>query len=173
MPSAASHPWAPGRTSCSSEVLRERSGQSTVEAALLLPTVCVVLALLLQPACLFYTRTVMQHAACLAARAALTTSEGEDAVREMALRRLAAVPEIAPFHVGGRQGWQVEVEGMGTGRVSVSVRGHARPLPLVGAALALASGSDAEGVVLEVSVTEELRPEWLEGRYDDWVSMWG
>ena len=144
-----------------------------MEAALLLPTICVVLALLLQPACLFYTRTVMQHAACLAARAALTTSSGEAAVREMALRRLAAVPEASPFHVGGRGDWQVSVEGMGGDRVSVSIRGHARPLPLAGAVLALASGSDGSGVVLEVSVTEELRPEWLEGGYGDWVSMWG
>lgn len=138
-----------------------------------MPTLAVVLALLLQPACLFYTRTVMQHAACLAARAALTTSSGEGAVREMALRRLEAVPEVSPFHVGGRQDWQVSVEGMGGSRVTVSIRGHARPLPLAGAVLALAAGSDGTGVLLSVSVSEEMRPEWLEGGYDDWVSMWG
>lgn len=162
-----------GRTCCSSEAWGELAGQSSVEAALLLPTVMVVLALLLEPACLLYTRTVMQHAACLAARAALTTSSGEGAVREMALRRLAAVPEASPFHVGGRDDWEVTVEGMGTSRVGVSIRGHAQPLPLVGAAIALAGGSDGTGVVLQVDVEEGMRPEWLEGGYDDWVGIWG
>lgn len=133
----------------------------------------LVLALLLQPVCLLYTRSVMQHAACHAARAALTTTSGEDAVRELALRRLAAVPEAPPFHVGGRGDWDVSVGGVGTSHVSVSITGHARPLPLAGAVAALAMGSDGSGVVLRVSVEENLRPEWLEGGYDDWVGMWG
>ena len=165
--------FPPGRTCCSSDAWEEQAGQSSVEAALLLPTVMVVLALLLEPVCLLYTRTVMQHAACLSARAALTTSLEEGAVREMALRRLAAVPEAPPFHVGGRDDWAVTVNGLGSSRVSVSITGHAKPLPLVGAAIALAGGSDGAGVVLRVDVEEGLRPEWLEGGYDDWVGIWG
>ena len=38
-------------------------GQASVESALLLPTILLLLALLMQPACLLYTRCVMEGAA--------------------------------------------------------------------------------------------------------------
>jgi hypothetical protein len=144
-----------------------------VEAAVLLPALMLVLALLLEPACLLYTRAVMLSAASETARAILTDYDGElEDCREFALRRLAAVPEVPLLHVGGRADWEVSPS-LDGGRASVQIRGHARPLPLMGAMGALAGMCDGEGVVLSVRVEEDLRPGWLGGTYEEWQEMWG
>ena len=150
----------------------DRRGQMTVESALLLPTVLVVVALLVQPACLVYTRSVMASAEL--ARVALTSRSSDEEERAYALRRLAAVPDLALFHEGGPDAWEVSVSGPSdAGRVSVRITGRARPLPLLGA-IASAFGEREGGcVVLSVEATEELRPTWREGSYEDWVGMWG
>lgn len=89
-------------------------GQASVEAALLLPTILLLLALLMQPACLLYTRCVMEGAAVEVARLAATAREGLD-VRPFALRRLAAVPEVSVFHVGGSRGRPAGLGGLDGG----------------------------------------------------------
>lgn len=166
----------PGRTSsCSEQVaaLLSESGQASVEAAFILPTLMLVLALLLQPVCLLYTRAIMRHAAAGAARAALTDrSSGAGESVEFALRRLAAVPDVPLFHIGGRDGWRVEIAGAGTGRVSVSIEGRAKPLPLLGATMTAFGAADGEGAILRVELSEELRPGWVEGGYGEWISFW-
>lgn len=133
----------------------------------------LVLALLLEPACLLYARAVMLSAASETARAVLTDYDGElGDCREFALRRLAAVPEVPLLHVGGRSDWEVSTS-LDGGKASVRIMGHARPLPLMGAMGALAGMCDGEGVVLSVSVEEDLRPDWLGGTYEEWQEMWG
>lgn len=140
---------------------------------MILPSVMLVFALLLQPVCLSYTRAIMREAAGECARAALTAYGGDMAAcRSYALRRLEAVPEVPLFHVGGKSDWIIDISSSG-GRVEVSIQGHARPLPLMGALAALASQRDGTGVVLRVSLSEEMRPSWLGGDYGDWQSMWG
>lgn len=139
----------------------------------MLPALMLVFALLLQPVCLSYTRAVMRASAAECARAAATAYGGDtDACRAYALRRLAAVPEVALFHVGGKDDWDVTISRTEK-HVEVLIKGHARPLPLMGAILSLAGQSDGQGVVLEVRVSEGTRPEWLEGGYADWQSIWG
>lgn len=152
---------------------RLASGQSSVEAAVLLPSLMLVIALLAQPACLFYTRMVMCSAAAECARAA-ATAYGNDMgpCRTYALRRLKAVPEVSVFHVGGASDWQVEIAHTGS-HVHVGILGHARPLPLLGVLVSAFGAHDATGVVLEVQLDEEVRPSWLEGGYDAWQSIWG
>ena len=151
---------------------RAEGGQSSVEAAALLPTLVLLLGLLLQPACLLYTRAVMHGAAAEAARVMVTLDGGEEDCREFVLRRLEAVPEVPLFHVGGRTDWQVSLEQSGT-KVSVAITGHVRPLPLLGVTARALGRSDATGVVVEVSVSEEMRPAWFGGSYESWVQMWG
>lgn len=152
---------------------RSQAGQATVEAALVIPTVMVVFALLLQPVCLSYTRAVMRAAAAECARATATAYGGDtEACRAYALRRLAAVPEVPLFHVGGPADWNVDVERAGR-QVNVHIVGHARPLPLMGLLAARALRRDGRGLVLEVSLQENVRPSWLGGDYDAWQSMWG
>lgn len=156
----------------------EQTGQASVEAALFLPTIMLLLALLLQPAFLLYTRAVMQQAASEGLRV-LATREKQGAATEEACvsyvrRRLGAVPNAEAFHVGGANGWEVSCEGDAScEQVSVEVTGRLRPLPLVGVLAAALGEADGELVVVRVRVTERARPEWLEGSYADWVSMWG
>ena len=88
-----------------------RSGQMSVEAALLLPVVLALVALLAQPTCVLYTRAVMAATAGELARLALTDRGPGDELRDYALRRLRAVPDLAVFHEGGEGDWEVEVTG--------------------------------------------------------------
>lgn len=164
---------AASRTSSCSE----RLGQATVEAAACLPVAMLLLAMLLQPAFLLYTRAVMQQAAAEAARVLATRSgEGatdDEACRAFALRRLAAVPNVAAFHVGGEEGWEVALDGDGSsGEVTVEIEGRLRPLPLVGILAQMLGDAEGDEVVLHVSVSEDTRAGWLKGGYSDWVSMW-
>lgn len=148
-------------------------GQATVEAAVAIPSMMLVFALLLQPVCLSYTRTVMCNAAGECARAAATAYGGDVAAcREFALRRLAAVPEVPMFHVGGRSDWDVRVDRTDA-HVDVSITGHARPLPILGAAAELLAASDARGLVLHVELSQDTRADWVGGDYDAWQSIWG
>ena len=155
---------------------RQKDGQATVEAALLLPMLLFFFAFLLQPACLLYARSVMEAAAGEGARA-LATAYGDaataDTVREFVLRRLDAVPNLEIFHIGGHDGWKVELEGAGELTVRVSVVGHARPLPFFGGLTQVVGETDGEGIVLRVVVEEAVRPAWLDGGYDDWIGVWG
>lgn len=145
---------------------------------MLLPTLMLLLAMLVQPACLLYTRCVMQASASEACRLMATSSyraAGSRAAYESyVLRRLAAVPDLPLFHLGGEQGWQIELEGSSSsGTASARIRSSARPLPLLGAAAALMGQGDGAGnVVLEVEVSEVTRPEWVEGGYGEWSSVW-
>ena len=140
---------------------------------MILPATMLVFALLLQPVCLSYTRAVMREAAAESARAAATAYGGDvEACRAFALRRLAAVPEVPLFHVGGNADWDVRIDRTDA-HVTVRVTGHARPLPLMGALASLASHCDGTGVLLDVSVSEDTRPSWLGGDYASWQKIWG
>lgn len=152
----------------------DAGGQMSVEAALLLPCALTALALLMQPACVLYTRAVMAATAGELARVVATQRGGEDDLRSYALRRLAAVPDLAVFCEGGPDSWEVEAEGPdedGTVRVLVATR--VRPLPLLGV-LTSALGEAGDGLVrLVVEVEQDVRADWLGGEYEDWVGIWG
>lgn len=156
----------------------EDGGQSTIEAALLLPTLLLLVALLVQPACLLYTRCVMQSAAAEACRLASTANRyvPAESMRSYVERRLEAVPAVPVFHVssGESGGWTIEIEGdeaSHTARVAISTT--ASPLPLIGALAGMAGVLDDRGnIVLDVEVVTVTRPAWLEGSYGDWSGLW-
>ena len=149
------------------------SVQSSVEAALLLPAVLLVVGMLVQPVCVAYTRVVMHSAAAEAVRL-MTTSQDLDACRNYVLRRLDAVPPAALFHVGGREDWQIDLTPPGEGSAAeATIRGRVRPLPIGGAFVRAMGTGDGADVEMAVRVTAELRPAWLEGDYGEWVCMWG
>ncbi|MBO7674074.1 MAG: pilus assembly protein [Atopobiaceae bacterium] len=136
----------------------------------MLPAIMLLLALLVQPVCVFFTQTLMRHTAAECVRV-LATSGDQAATRAYALRRLRAVPDASLFHVGGQRDWQVFAERSGDGKTGrVRIVGHVRPLPLFGVVVDLLGRRDDEGIVLEVEVGERIRPMWLGGTYEDWVA---
>ena len=157
---------------------RSEEGQASVEAALLLPALMVCLALLVQPACMLYTRAVMQFAAAEACRLVATPPStagvADQAYRSYIERRLSAVPDAAVFHKGGAQGWTIDYSfSPEDGVARVSIETSVQPLPLLGVAAALLGETDGEGgVVLRVEVEERMRPTWVEGDYGAWSSLW-
>lgn len=152
------------------------SAQATVEAAFLLPVFLTLVLLAAQPVCLLYTTAVMESAASETARL-MITAEGKDdeAYRSFALRRLAAVPDISIFHAGGPLSWDIELARAAStgGAVGVSIEGHVRPLPVLGVFAGAFGETNAQGDVrLQVEVSYEGRPSWLEGSYASWISQW-
>ena len=153
---------------------RDRSGQAAVEAALLVPVVLALVALLVQPACALYTRSVMAATAAEVARLVSTARGTEEDVRDYALRRLAAVPDLSVFHEGGPGAWEVGTEGPGDdGRVTVSVEGRVRPLPLLGALVAALGPSGDGCVILRAEASLDARSDWVRGSYEEWIGIWG
>ncbi len=155
----------------------ESRAQASVEAAFLLPVFLTLLLLALQPCCLLYTRAVMESAAAEGARLALTSeAKDEEALEAFVQRRLGAVPNLSIFHEGDDLDWDISlVRGTdSSGSVSVFIAGAARPLPVLGAFVGAWGTPDESGnVKLEVEVTYNGRPSWLEGSYDSWISSWG
>lgn len=160
------------RTFFFTELADSTSGQATIEAAVLLPTLMLVIALLVQPVCIIYTRSAMRSAAAEAARAIATDYDGDlSDCRSYVLRRLEAVPDAPLFHSGGASDWSISLS-RGGRSVNVEVVGHVRPLPLLGVALAAFSESDGKGIVLRESLREEVQPSWIRGTYGDWQRLW-
>ena len=133
-------PWVAAggwRPACGSSLAGCR-GQATVEAAFLLPVLCVLVLLLVQPGILLYDRMVMEGAAADACRLLATTSNSREGAQEQSrgLRapRWAPVPQQDCFHVHGPQcTWDIRLEGDEASQsVRVSIATEARPLPLLG-----------------------------------------
>lgn len=145
----------------------------SVEAAVLLPVALVLVALLVQPACVLYTRSVMAATASELVRLAATSREADESLRAFALRRLAAVPDVSVFHEGGPDSWEVEVSGPDDGGVvTASIAGRVRPLPVLGVLASALGRVEGGSVVLEVEVSGRARAEWVKGGYDAWIKIW-
>lgn len=165
----------PRRLARLSAAMRETRAQATVEAAILLPTFLTVLLLTLQPACILYTRSVMEAAASETARLMITSAADDEALEAFALRRLAAVPNLEIFHGGGPLAWEVSLTRAGgaSDAVGVSIKGAVRPLPVLGAFVGALGATNAHGdVEVAVDVSYEGRPPWLEGSYETWIEVW-
>ena len=91
---------------------RDARGQSTVEAAVALPVVFLLVLLLVQPGIVLYDRMVMAGAAAEGCRL-LATSDGDAATcEEYVRRRLGAIPPLDVFHVHDSGcTWEVRCEG--------------------------------------------------------------
>ncbi len=155
------------------------SGQSTVEAAVLVPMLLVSLLLLVQPGILLYDRVVMQGAAAEGCRLLATKTAVLGDMRpscEAFIRhRLSAVPPVACFHVhDGGCTWNVSLDGDESSQtVSVDLSTEVRPLPLFdvsGAVLGMVN----ENGNFEVSVSSEMpvQPDWASDGEDRHPSQW-
>lgn len=164
--------------------IHNNSGQATVEAAFLIPVLCCVLLLLLQPSIYLYDRMVMQAAASDACRllATKTSAAGDmtDAARAFVQHRLGAVPQTSIFHVHeGACSWDIQLEGDESwGGVSVTITNELRPLPLIDAAGALLGFTNASGNLhIEVSCSQATQPSWVQNSPlgmspGAWIGAW-
>jgi hypothetical protein len=164
-------------------VLRSRRGQGTVEAAVLIPTIFLLLLLLCQPAILLYNRVIMENAASEGCRLLVTkTQQGgysEDKYEGYIKRRLAAIPPLDIFHVRGEaQSWEIVQEGNEQSAVvSVRIVNKLKPLPLLGWGAGLLGMCDERGYLTQEVVSRGMtQPEWVfesgAGSPQDWVRQW-
>ncbi|MCL2339867.1 MAG: pilus assembly protein [Actinomycetia bacterium] len=148
--------------------LGNQRGQSTVEAVLTIPIIFLLLLVLAQPAILLYNRIVMENAAAESCRLLATRTEfgaySADKYQGYVLRRLAAVPPLAIFHIStSNNGWQVELIGNeSSATVTVRITNRLQPLPLVGWGAALLRLTDADGYLVQiVEATMPSQPSWV------------
>lgn len=138
-----------------------RLGQTTVEAAFLVPLLLVGLLLLVQPVIVLYDRAVMEAAASSGCRVLETrSSQTDEEVRAFIERRLDAIPHTEIFHAGQ---WDIRFDGtQESEQVSVSISHVLKPLPLAGIALGIVDLAEEGGMHRqEVSCSASVRDVWL------------
>ncbi len=154
-------------SSCIRKV-KEEQGQATIESALLIPVLFILLLLLIQPGIILYTHMVMKSAASEACRLIATSTDAagsnQDAYRAFVLRRLGAVPPQDNFHIHNDAcSWDIEIEGNeGSEQVRVTIKNRLKLLPLFDAGVGLLGVLGSDGTYhQEVSVSAETQPEWV------------
>lgn len=162
-------------TSCSSK------GQGTVEAAILIPVLLLMLLIVAQPAIILYDRMVMRAAASETCRLLMTKTDAgtgafaDEKVEAYARRRLGAIPPVAAFHVHGPScTYLITTEGNEASEyVSVRIENRIKPLPLMRPMSMFFDGVDADGnLAITVDVRMRARPEWVSGTPEGWISRW-
>lgn len=163
------------------ERLRDGRGQSTVEAAVLIPLLFGGMLMLLQPGILLYDRLVMEGAAAEGCRVLATAPDSQKSqVKEYVQRRLGAIPGQDNFHVHDAScTWQVDLTGgASSNRVAVDVRTKVRPLPLLDFGLGLLGALDADGcLTVHVRAEQPTQPSWsfdssAGSNASAWVGAW-
>jgi hypothetical protein len=163
--------------------LRDGRGQASVEAAVFIPLVFLLILMLAQPAILLYNQMVMSNAAAegcrlLATRThqgVFTPSKYEGYVK----RRLASIPPMDIFHAHtGAKTWDITLLGDENSReVTVRVTNKLKPLPLLDWGFAALGKRDAQGYITQTAeVTMPTQPAWVwdnsQGAPADWVQQW-
>lgn len=150
------------------------SGQSTVEAAFLLPALFMLLGIFIQPTLLLYNQCIMNAAAAEGCRLVATNTNSDASTRAFIERRLSGIPSLAAFHVGAT--WEIDwANDDGTGAY-VSIVNHAQPLPLFGITAGLAGKLGTDGHIEQrAEARSSSIPSWtLEQGYapSAWIGPW-
>lgn len=145
------------------------AGQATVEAALLIPVLFVIMLMLVQPGIILYDRMVMDGAAAEGCRLAATRcSEGpfdEDACVAVVKRHLGSIPQQELFHIHeGGCSYRIRLHGdEHAARVSVDIENEVRLLPLFDAAGALTGLAPDGRYRIVVHQEAATKPPWYTG----------
>lgn len=164
--------------------MKERRGQATVEAAVAIPVLFMLMLMLLQPGIILYDRLVMGNAAAEGCRL-LATSTGSlgsmsGSCEAFVRHRLASVPQHECFHVhNGECSWDIEMSGdEASGVVTVRISNELRPLPLFDAGSTLLGLTNGNGnLVIEESAAMPTQPDWVDlspqgSDPASWVGAW-
>lgn len=150
---------------------RSEAGQGTVEAALAIPILMLLILLLIQPGIILYDRMVMQAAAAEGCRLLATSTDSlgsmHDSCEAFIRHRLGSIPQQACFHVHeGANGcsWKIAFSGDELSHeVGVRIENEVRPLPLLDAGATLLNLTNAEGnLVVEASASMPAQPGWAQ-----------
>ena len=161
-------------------LIRNRGGQGSVEAAIVIPVLFLLMLLLLQPGIVLYDRLVMRNAAAEGCRVLATSDAASDAHEAFVRHRLASVPQHDCFHVHhGSCSWRIEFTGnQASEAVTVRISNELRPLPLFDATSKLLGMTNSDGnLVIGESVTMLTQPQWVPTSPSgvdpvDWVGAW-
>lgn len=166
------------------ELMKGERGQGTVEAAVVIPILFILMLLLLQPGIVLYDRMVMGGAAAEACRLLATKTDATGVMgascEAFVCHRLSAVPQHDCFHVhGSRCSWDIELAGdESSDYVTVSIGNDLRPLPLFDAGATLLGLTNGDGNLHIVeSVTMPTQPEWASSGElglapSAWIGAW-
>ena len=163
------------------KAFRDERGQGTVEAAVVIPVLFLLLLLLLQPGIVLYDRLIMGGAAAEGCRLLATATGDMSGSCEAFIRhRLAAVPQHECFHVHrGTCSWVIDLEGgESSPTATVRIRNELRPLPLFDAGAKLLGLTNGNGnLEIEESVTMPTQPDWVSSSElglapSTWIGAW-
>ena len=162
-------------------LVEDERGQGTVEAAVAIPVLFLLMLLLLQPGIVLYDRLVMANAAAEGCRLLATATNDMGGSCEAFVRhRLAAVPQHDCFHVHhGECSWDIEFSGgESSEQVTVRIGNELRPLPLFDAGAKLLGLVNGNGnLEIEESVTMRTQPNWVASSKlgldpSSWIGAW-
>ena len=146
---------------------RTDRGQGTVEAALLIPVLFIVLLMLLQPGIILYDRVVMNYAAAEGCRLLATSTAGapmtHDRCENLVKRHLGAIPQQDLFHLHA-DGCSYEVELSGdeeSAVVAVRITNSVKLLPLFDTGARLVGASSDGTLRISVQRSARTKPAWL------------
>lgn len=143
---------------------RPCAGQATVEAAVSLPIMFLLVLMLVQPAILLYDRMVMENAAWEGCRLLATSGSGaKKTCTAFVKRRLGAVPQLDWFHVhGSKCTWNIACAGDASAdATTVTISHEVRALPLLDVAGTLTGVLNKRGCYeLKVEATMPTRAPW-------------
>ena len=149
------------------DITRDECGQGTVEAAVVIPVLFLLLLMLLQPGIILYDRIVMGSAAAEACRLLATSTDSfgsmSGSCEAFVRHRLAAVPSHRCFHVHDAGcSWDIQlVGGESSSSITVSIENELRPLPLFDAGAKLLGLTNTAGnLCIRESVTMPTQPAW-------------
>lgn len=130
--------------------------QGTVEAAVLMPVMLVLILLLVQPAIVLYDLIIMKSAAAEACRLIATTNSDVD---EFIRRRLSAIPQTEVFHMHDAGcSYEIEWSGANSSETSVTIKNRVKALPLIDMTANVFGSGEFEIVA---SSTLRVQPRWL------------
>ena len=164
--------------------LANESGQGTVEAAVTIPILFILLLLLLQPGIILYDRIVMDAAAAEGCRLLATKTDAlgsmSDSCEAFIRHRLAAIPQHDCFHIHhGSCSWDIQFEGDESSQsVSVTIGNEVRPLPLLDITSKLLGMTNAAGnLKIQTTVSMPTQPEWAANSElglspSSWIGAW-
>ena len=163
-------------------VWRNTFAQATVEAAIMIPVIFLLLLLLIQPGIFLYDLCVMNQAASETCRVLLTASDAEKSkiCEPFARRRLSSIPQQDNFHMHSDGcSYEINFEGSESSEeVCVYIKNQFKPLPLIGFLSNIFGLLNSDNCFqIEVKASQLAHPSWTNNSPqgidpNDWVGKW-